>query len=86
MSEIISNGDVWHDTTIGLEAYRIGDEWLVPHDDVKRRIAELQKENEVIRAALELAGLVCVWDGPNKAQIVCAPGRFEHARTALALD
>jgi hypothetical protein len=43
-------------------------------------------EIEVLTAALDEAGLIAVWLGKDKAQIVCKPGRFEHAKHALGLD
>ena len=43
-------------------------------------------EIEVLTGALDEAGLIAVWLGTDRAQIVCKPGRFEHAKHALGLD
>lgn len=49
-------------------------------------LVALANKTAVIETALEDAGLIAVWLGKDKVQIVCRPGRFEHARAALGLE
>lgn len=58
--------------------------WRSPTDEPASE--SVAQDIAAIRSALDEAGLMFVRTGRDSGYIVCRPGRFEHAKVALALD